>query len=200
MGISGILLVDDDRLITATLGRGLRDAGYTVCEAAFADEALELVGTRSVAIELAVVDINMPGMSGIELAGVLKRDFDIATLIFSAYSSPQMVESAVHQGVVGYLVKPLDLPQMLPAVETALARARELRAMEETQRQLEKAVSRSRKISVAVGITMMRRDCSEQQAFEILRSQARSHRMRLEELAEEIAKATETFNKVANRS
>ena len=102
-----VLLVDDDRLIIGTLGNGLRQAGYAVAEAASGETALALA--KHQIPDLAILDIRMPGISGIELARRLRDTNRVPTLFLSAYSDKKMVEEAIDEGGLGYVVKPVDV-------------------------------------------------------------------------------------------
>jgi response regulator NasT len=189
-----VLLVDDDRLILGTVGRGLRDAGYKVVEAASGDEALASISQGEEPVDIAIVDINMPGMSGVELADRLSHEYGIPSLFLTAYSDQKIVDEAVAKGAVGYLVKPVDVPQLIPSVEAALVRARDFRALFRNKGNLEKALAGGRKVSISIGILMERRGLSEQQAFEVLRRHARSRQARLDDVATELVAALETLN------
>jgi response regulator NasT len=187
-----ILLVDDDRLVLATLEKGLENAGYLVTTAESGDQALQQAAEKP--FDLAILDICMPGQSGIETARILRERFDIPGLFLSAYNEEDTVQQAVMGGGLGYVVKPVDAPQLIPAVESALARARDLRALIDTKKQLEQALSGQRKNSVAVGILMERRGLAEAEAFETLRATARSSNRKLDELSRELVDALERVN------
>lgn len=187
-----ILLVDDDRLIISTLGHGLRQAGYVVTEAASGEAALALAQHQIP--DLAVLDIRMPGMSGIELARRLRDTHHVPTLFLSAYSDKKMVEEAIDEGGLGYVVKPVDVPQLIPAIEAALARARDLQALGKARDRLEEALKGGRDTTTAIGILMERKGLQRQEAFELLRAHARAQRRRLELLARDIVDAVETLN------
>lgn len=178
-----ILLVEDDMLILRTLAEGLRETGYHVSEAGSAEEAMALCsGQRP---DLAVLDIRMSGQSGLELAHWLSER-DISFLFFTAYDSQEYVQEAQRAGALGYLVKPLDVPRIIPTLETALARARELAHMRERQDKLVSALQNSREISTAVGVIMEREGVTAEQAFESLRAEARSQRRKITEVARDI--------------
>ncbi len=186
-----ILLVDDDRLILATLGSGLRLAGYEVLEASSGEEALRLC--QATPPDLAILDMRMPGMSGVEVAGKIRAG-SVPFLFLSAYSDTDLVRLAVQEGALGYLVKPLDLTQIVPAVEAALARAAELRQLRVQEERLTRALGTSRTTATAVGVVMERHRLNRAKAFELLRYQARSQRRKLEEVASEVLGATESLN------
>ncbi len=183
-----ILLVDDDRLVLAALSEGLRAAGYRVTAAAGGEDALAIAGRG--APDLALIDVRMPGMSGIEL-GARLREAGVPFLYLSAYGDDDVVRQAVEEGALGYLVKPLDIQQIVPAIEAALHCARQFRKLRDTEAQLNAALTGSREISMAVGILMMRDRLNRDQAFEVLRSNARSQRRPVAEVAEELLGSAE---------
>lgn len=187
-----LLLVDDDRLVLATLAASLAQAGYTVSTAKSAEEAEDLLagGLRP---DLVVLDVRMPGHSGLHLAQRLSELDHIPFVMLSAYSDDQTVQQAIAQGALAFLVKPLDEAQLLPGIEAALARARELDALRATRQQLQRALDNERNINVAVGITMAQHRVERQLAFEQLRGAARARNMRLAELASEVVLACETL-------
>lgn len=128
----------------------------------------------------------MSGQDGLYLARRLRELDHIPFLMLSAYSEQHMIGQASQLGALGYLVKPLDTSQLLPAIEAALARANELQGLRETRAQLQAALDAERDISVAVGITMARQHLPRPQAFELLRKTARTQRRKLAELAADI--------------
>jgi len=180
-----LLLVDDDRLVLTTLNVGLQRAGYRVSLAESAEEA-EVLLAGGLRPDLAIVDIRMSGQDGLYLARRLRELDHIPFVMLSAYSEEHMIGQASQLGALGYLVKPLDTSQLLPAIEAALARANELQGLRETRTQLQAALDAERDISVAVGITMAQRHLARQDAFELLRKLARTQRRKLAELAAEI--------------
>jgi AmiR/NasT family two-component response regulator len=183
-----VLVVDDDRLVLAALAEGLRGAGYRVTGAAGAEDALAAAG-RDVP-DIALLDVRMPGMSGIEL-GARLREAGVPFLYLSAYGDRTAVENALEEGALGYLVKPLDIQQIVPSIEAALVRARDLRKLRETEAQLSSALSGTREISMAVGLLMMRDRINREDAFELLRANARAQRRTVAEIAKELLGSAE---------
>ncbi|MGZ4955883.1 MAG: ANTAR domain-containing response regulator [Methylobacter sp.] len=188
-----LLLVDDERLVLATLAQGLSRVGYNVNTAESVDEAEALLasGERP---DLAILDVNMPGRSGLELAERLYSFDDIPFMLLTAYSDQQIVEQAAACGALGYLVKPVDTRQLVPAIEAALARAAELKGLRVTGQQLQNALNSEREISIAIGITMVQYRLGRKAAFELLRQTARSQRRKLAELAIDVINASENLN------
>jgi AmiR/NasT family two-component response regulator len=186
-----ILIVDDDRLILATLGMGLRDAGYEVREASSGAEALRFCAEQPP--DLVMLDARMPGLSGMDVAAELFLK-NIPFIFLSAYGDHAIVKQAVEQGAYSYLVKPLDVPQIVPVIEAALVRSAELKQLKLTEQNLNVALSRGRATSVAIGLIMERYRLTADEAFEVLRQYARSQRRRLDEVAAQMVSAAEEIN------
>ena len=177
-----LLLVDDDRLILATLSSGLEGMGYQISTAESVDDAEALL-TGGLRPDLAILDVRMPGQNGLKLAERL-RDLDhIPFLMLSAFSDAQNVERASGLGALGYLVKPMDVVQIRPTIEAALQRAQEIDRLRHERTQLQAALDGDRSINVATGITMMQYRLPRAAAFELLRSAARSQRRKLADMA-----------------
>lgn len=186
-----ILIVDDDRLVLASLARGLRAAGYEIVEAACGEDALTAV--EQAHPDLALLDMRMPGMSGLDVAAALSAK-GVPFLFLSAYGDEETVAQAAQQGAMGYLVKPLDVPQIVPSLETALARAAERGALRESEASLVLSLESRREISMAVGVLMERRGLNREEAFEALRRHARAQQRKLQDVAAEIVHAAEVVN------
>ena len=116
-----ILLVDDDQLTLDLLTRLLEQSGYTAIRAASGEEALEAAFRDEP--DLALLDIMMPGMSGIDVAARLQAETSVPFMILSGHGNSDTVKRASECGAVGYLLKPFQVAQVMPAIEAALARA-----------------------------------------------------------------------------
>ena len=187
-----VLLVDDDRLVLATLSSGLEKAGYAVQACASAEEARRVLGLERP--DIAVLDVRMPGQSGLELAKQLQEHPGLPFIFLTAYGDEDIVREAIAHGALGYLVKPVDIHQLIPAIEAAVARAADLWDLRNTERQLQTALNENREVSMAVGLLVERRRISRQQAFDALRATARTQRRKIGEVAEEILSAAELLN------
>ncbi len=126
-----ILVVDDDRLIRAMLRNGIGKAGYDILEAESGEQALEVLAASKAANspDFALLDITMDGMSGIELAQRLRTETTIPFMFLSSHQEDDLVSQAIQNGAVGYLVKPIDIGQILPAIKAGMARAEEIRQL-----------------------------------------------------------------------
>lgn len=116
-----ILVVDDDRLVLATVTHGLSQAGFDVIGADNGDDAILLA--RQHRPDLALLDIRMEGLSGFDVAETL-RVYRVPFMFLSAFSDPETLAKVEALGALDYLVKPLDVGQIVPSVEAALQRAR----------------------------------------------------------------------------
>lgn len=187
-----LLVVEDDRLVLATLLEGLTHAGYGVTGAESAEEAEAWLASGTLRPDLAILDVRMPGQGGLYLAQRL-RDLDhIPFMMLSAYSDPATVEQAAALGALGYVVKPVDTVQLIPAVQAALARADELGELRAVREQLQSALDAERDISIAVGLTMAQRGLARRDAFELIRQSARSQRRKLAEMAAQLVQSGDT--------
>lgn len=189
-----VLLVDDDRVVLNLLAEGLRDLGYQVGTALSAGDALKLAAEQP--YDLAVLDVRMPGQSGLELAQALLRIGHPPFVFLSAYGDEAVVREAAEAGALGYLVKPVDTPQLVPFIEAAIARGKDIGALRDTAERLERALQVEQKTRTAVGIIMERKGLDRRAAFELLRARAREQRRKLAEVSEELIQAVEAANAV----
>lgn len=182
-----ILVVDDDPLVLFIISNGLKQAGYEPVIARSGQEALQLIAENS--LDLAMLDISMPEMSGIDLAKYLREKTSIPIMFLSSHAESDIVRQATENGAVAYLVKPLHFTQIVPAIEAALASAAEIGSLRLAQAVLTDALTAGRETNTATGVLMERYHLNRQQAFDILRSYARSLRCKINRIATEILKA-----------
>jgi response regulator NasT len=193
-----ILLVDDDPLLLEFLSAVLAHAGYDVIAAACAPEALQRIAEQGGAQEpefaLALLDISMPGMSGLDLAKRLQEHTQVPFMFLSSVDDAESARQAADYGAAGFVVKPVDAARLLPAFESALARADEIRQLRRTEANLSAALAAGRETSLAVGLLMARFQADRNTAFEVLRDHARSSRRKINEVAEQLVVAEELLN------
>ena len=187
-----ILIVDDDHLTLTLLTGVLEVNGYEVIQARNGEDALAIAVLDDP--RLAMLDINMPGMSGLDLAKRLRSDSDIPFVFLSGVSDEDVVKRAVEYGASGYLVKPVDVQNLIPTIEAALARASELQSLRKRESKLTDALAAGRETSMAVGILMVHYRTNRQQSFDMLRSFARSNRKTIADVAREVLQAQESLN------
>ncbi len=189
-----ILVVDDDRLVLATLTHGLLQAGYEVIDTDNGDDAILLA--REHRPELALLDIRMEGMSGFDVAAVLRESLHIPFMFLSAFADDDTVAKVKALGAVDYLVKPLEVRQILPAVETALARLRSRPASPEASPHMPSG-SITPTVAMAVGVLMHRHSLARGLAHERLQRLAREDGLSAEHAAQRLLDAVELLARPA---
>ncbi len=163
-----ILIGEDETIIRLDLRDLLERAGFDVCaEAKDGLEAVELA--RSEAPDLAILDVKMPKLDGIEAARRIMDERPIPIVMLTAYGQEELVARAVEAGVFGYLVKPFRESDLLPAIHTARARHDELAALREEAESLAEALAARKSIERAKGLLMQKEGISEDDAFARLR-------------------------------
>jgi AmiR/NasT family two-component response regulator len=163
-----ILVAEDETIIRLDLEKTLEGAGFEVCAAAKdGEEAVELA--RSERPDLAILDVKMPRLDGIEAARRILAERPIPIVMLTAYEQAELVSRAVEAGVFGYLVKPFRAGDILPAIEAARARHAELEALREEAESLAEALATRKVVERAKGLLMEREGLSEQDAFALLR-------------------------------
>ena len=187
-----ILIVDDDLLLLEFLGAVLRHAGYETLLASSAEDALLQIAAREP--DLALLDIHLPGMSGLDLAKHLHAEAAVPFMFLSGSGDSESGKQAAAYGAVGYVVKPVDEARLMPAFEAGLARADEIRQLRRTELNLNAALAAGRETSLAVGLLMGKFQTDRNTAFEVLRDHARSSRRKINEIANQLLAAEETLN------
>jgi len=176
-----ILVVDDDLVVLATISMGLSQAGYQVIQADSGELAIKICAKES--LDLAILDMRMPSMDGLEVARILRKNGYAPFIFLSAFNDERLVKEAAEAGALGYLVKPLEISRIVPAVEVALVRHDELTKLEETTANLAEALAGNREIDVAIGLLMERYKADRASAFNAMRDFARSQRCKIDLLA-----------------
>ncbi|HZQ66505.1 MAG TPA: response regulator [Gaiellaceae bacterium] len=163
-----ILVAEDETIIRLDLRGLLERAGYeVVAEARDGEEAVELARTHQP--DLAVMDVKMPRLDGIEAARRMLEERPIPIVMLTAFDQRELVERAAEAGVYGYLVKPFREQDVLPAIELARARYDELVAVRADADSLAQALADRKVIERAKGLLMEREQLSEGAAFARLR-------------------------------
>src|SRR3982751_3857187 len=163
-----ILVAEDETIIRLDLRDLLERAGHeVVAEARDGEEAVALAHEH--APDLAVMDVKMPKLDGIEAARRILDERPIPIVMLTAYGQDELVQRAAEAGVFGYLVKPFREQDLLPAIRTARARHEELSALREEAESLAEALAARKAIERAKGLLMEREGLSEQDAFARLR-------------------------------
>jgi response regulator NasT len=163
-----ILIAEDETIIRLDLRDLLERAGHeVVAEAHDGEEAIALC--REHQPELAIMDVKMPRLDGIEAARRILDEQPIPIVMLTAYGQDELVSRAVEAGVFGYLVKPFREQDLMPAITTARARHEELAAVREEAESLADALAARKAIERAKGVLMEKEGLSESEAFDRLR-------------------------------
>jgi response regulator NasT len=192
-GKGKILVVDDDRLVLATVSHGLVRAGYEVIDADNGDDAILLA--REHRPDLALLDIRMEGKSGFDVAAYL-RERRVPFMFLSAFSDEATIAQVKALGALAYLVKPLDIGQIVPTVEAAFARLPAAAAPEPAAGGAPEpaaggAPALPDAVGIAVGVLMHRYSLARAEALARLAAQAAAERRALPEQAERVVEAVE---------
>ena len=187
-----ILLADDDRVIRVTFANSLRKRDFDVIEAGDGQSAIEI--GCDLHPDLAIMDFRLPDISGAEVARELQQKANVPSVFLSAYADEEFVEKANNAGALGYLVKPIDVEHVLPTINSALQRAQEIKQLKDTEEQLNTALEQGRETSVAIGVLMQEYHITSEQAFDMLRGQARSQRRKVASVAGELVQAVNNLN------
>jgi len=188
-----ILVVDDDRLVLATVSHGLAQAGYDVIDADNGDDAILLA--REHKPDLALLDIRMEGKSGFDVAAYLREYLHTPFMFLSAFADDETVQQVRALGAVAYLVKPLDIGQIVPTVEAAFASLAARAAERAAFRAPPPVVAVNDPVTdcvpMAVGVLMHRYSLQRGQAMERLQKLAHDEGRTLGDQAERLIDAVE---------
>lgn len=180
-----VVIAEDESIIRLDLRESLEEEGYEVVgEAGRGDEAIELV--RSLSPDVAILDIKMPGMDGIQAAREINTERACAVLLLTAFSQRDLIQQASDAGALAYLVKPFQRSELVPAIEMALGRFRELRAVEQTAADLQDRLEARKVIDRAKGVLQDRDGMTESDSYRYLQSQAMEQRSTMQAVAQDI--------------
>jgi len=186
-----VLVGEDEALIRLDLKQMLEEAGFEVCaEASDGVEAVELA--RSESPDLAILDVRMPRLDGIEAARRILDERPMPIVIVSAFPEKELVTRAANAGVFGYLAKPFREDALLPAIATARARFGELAAVREQVDTLADALAARKAIERAKGILMEKESISEEAAFARLRKASQTSGRPMRAISEAVIAAFAT--------
>ena len=180
-----IIIADDEALIRQDLREMLTNLGYLVIgDVGDGRSAVNLA--RELKPDLVIMDIRMPDMDGIEAARILTEEGIAPVLLLSAYSQRDLVERAAEAGVSGYVIKPFDESNLLPAIEVVLARFGEYQEISKEAARLEERLETRVAVDRAKGILIDHRGLTEQEAFRNIQRMSMNSRKSMREVAEAI--------------
>jgi two-component system, response regulator PdtaR len=180
-----VVIAEDEAIIRLDLKETLEEEGYEVVgETGRGDEAVALVKEHEP--DIAILDIKMPGLDGLSAAREISGERRAAVLILTAFSQRDLIERARDAGALAYLVKPFQRSELVPAVEVALGRFREMRALEAEVRGLEEQLETRRVVDRAKGMLMDGHRLAEADAFSFIQRTAMKERMTMKAVAERV--------------
>jgi response regulator NasT len=183
-----VLIADDESIRLMSLNTQLTALGHrVVAEAPNGEEAVSLAEIARP--DLAILDIRMPGMDGIEAAELITQSRPIPIILLTAYSDEQLVTRATHTSISAYLMKPVAEDDLLPAISLALTRFRQFQALQQEVTDLKEALESRKIVERAKGILMRRLGLSEEEAFRRLQRQSQDTNRRLAEVAQALITA-----------
>ena len=180
-----VVVAEDEAIIRLDLVETLRAEGYdVVADTGRGDKAVELVAEHRP--DVAILDVKMPGMDGIDATRAIASERRSAVVILTAFSQRDLVDAAREAGAMSYLVKPYQPDDLVPAVELALARFREFRALEGQVADLADRLEVRKLVDRAKGKLMDDHEMSEQDAFTFIQSTAMSQRRTMRDVSGDI--------------
>lgn len=182
MGIK-IVLAEDEAIIRLDLRESLIEEGYEVVgDVGRGDKAVEMV--REKRPDVAIFDIKMPGMSGLEAAKIVSDERLCPVVMLTAFSQREIIEQARDAGALAYLVKPFQKSDLVPAIELAIGRFAEMQALSKEVAALGAQLEIRKLIDRAKGVLIDKFKMSEADSFSFIQNKAMSERKKMGDIAE----------------
>ena len=180
-----VVIAEDEAIIRLDLRETLEEEAYEVVgETGRGDEAIRLV--RELRPDLAILDIKMPGLDGLQAAREITSERKAAVLILTAFSQRDLIEQARDAGALAYLVKPFQKSELIPAVEVALGRFREMQALFDQNSSLEDQLETRKVVDRAKGLLMDDHGLTEGDAFSWIQKRAMQDRRTMRAVADDV--------------
>ncbi len=180
-----VLVVEDEALIRLDLAEMLSEEGYVVAgEAGDGEQAVEQA--RSLRPDLVIMDVKMPKVDGITAAASIVEERIAPVVMLTAFSQRDLIEQARDAGAMAYLVKPFARHELVPAIELAVSRFAEKRALEDEVASLNDRLETRKVVDRAKGLLMTRQQMSEPEAFRWIQRTAMDRRTTMKAVAEAV--------------
>lgn len=180
-----IVIAEDEAIIRLDLRETLEEEGYTVvADTGRGDDAIELV--RQHKPDVAIFDIKMPGFDGLDAARVVSAEKICPVVMLTAFSQREVIEQARDAGALAYLVKPFQKTDLVPAIELAIGRFRELMTLSGERDALGEQLELRKLLDRAKGLLIDKFSMTEQSAFDFIQKNAMSTRAKMVDVANQI--------------
>ena len=180
-----IVIAEDEAIIRLDLRESLEAEGYIVVgETGRGDEAVEL--SRALKPDVVILDIKMPGLTGIEAAEIINNEKIAAVLLLTAFSQRDLIQDASHAGALAYLVKPFQRSELVPSIELAIGRFQEIIALKKENDDLLENLETRKVVDRAKGALMDQYGLKEKDAYRYLQKKAMEKRLPMKEVAKSI--------------
>ncbi len=180
-----VVIAEDEAIIRLDLKETLEEEGYDVVgETGRGDKAVELV--RELRPDLVILDIKMPGMDGLAAARIISAEKVCGILILTAFSQREVIEEARDAGALAYLVKPFQKSDLIPAIEVAIGRFREMQSLNGEIDALGEQLEIRKTLDRAKGVLMDKYKLSEADSFGFLQRSAMNLRLTMHAVAGQV--------------
>ena len=184
-----VVIAEDEAIIRLDLREILEEEGYeVVAETGRGDQVLDLV--RQHRPDLAILDIKMPGIDGLEASRLVSAEKLCPVVLLTAFSQREIVEQARDAGALAYIVKPFQKSDLVPAIEVAIGRFRELQVLASEVGALEEQLETRKIIDRAKGVLLDKFGLAEAEAYGFIQRAAMSERSKMRDIAERILAGT----------
>ena len=184
-----VVIAEDEAIIRLDLKESLEAEGYEVIgETGRGDEAIDLV--RMLEPELVILDIKMPGMNGIDAAKIISDEGLAAVILLTAFSQQDLIQEASNSGVLAYLVKPFQRSDLVPSIELALGRFKEISNLKQETEMLRQSLETRKLVDRAKGLLIDNYGLKESDAYRYLQKKAMEDRTTMKAVAEDILSDT----------
>ncbi len=195
MAQTRVVIADDESIIRMDLREMLTNLGYLIVgETGDGISAVNLA--RELRPDLVIMDIKMPDLDGIQAAKILTEERISPVLLLTAFSQQELIEGAKEAGVVGYIVKPFRESELVPAIEVALSRFREFKALEKELIDTRNILETRKIVERAKGVLMDTQGLKEAEAFRKIQKLSMNTRKSMREVAEAILLANQVGKEI----
>ena len=180
-----VVIAEDEAIIRLDLKESLQAEGYIIAgEAGRGDEAVELA--RTLNPDVVILDIKMPGLNGIEAARIISEEHIAAVLLLTAFSQRDLIQEASQAGALAYLVKPFQRSELVPSIELAVGRFKEISDLKREKQELLDDLETRKVVDRAKGTLMDQYGLKEKDAYRYLQKKAMEERSPMKAVAESI--------------